>query len=298
MMKALDRFIARYAFAHVAQSTQRLFVRLVYGYLLLNGLWLLPVHGLLWGKESLFMAYNQGDGLVINLVTLFDHWRKGSVVAYFAYLGAVGYCAFALPGERLVRPFVFALGVMLYYAAVPAWNGSTILFNLFTAYLVFMNPNAKRPAGVLFSNFALLAVRVQLVMVYALAGGYKLTGSTWIEGSSLYYGLSLERYNGLGLNNLLGEHWVLLQVLSYTALAYQLAFPVLIWFKPFRMPLMIAAVGFHAFTAIGMQLPDFGAAMIVAYFIFLPDEKAQRSVRWVLRLGRNQKSSVMIRSTE
>lgn len=256
-------------------STQLFFRTLAYLFLLGNALFYLPVFHLLFGESSLLMSWNPGDTKVLNLAYLLDHQRHLTAPAAVLYLISIVLSIFG-KGGILPRILVFVLGVMFYYAGLPAFNASFILYNLFAAFLVFMNPHAANPLGRAYTNLAFYACRMQFIMVYALTGGYKLAGTTWMEGSSVYYLLQLPHYTPDWVRGVLWNKRWLLVVLSYFGLIYQLAFPVLVWIRRLRMPLILAGVLFHGYIAIAMRLPEFGIGMIVAYSLFLSDGMAAR----------------------
>jgi hypothetical protein len=61
-------------------------------------------------------------------------------------------------------------------------------------------------------------------------------------------------------------------ILNYGALLYQSIFPLLIWIKRIKAPLLVVGCLFHLGIAVMLNLWDFGMAMIVGYTLFL-DEK-------------------------
>lgn len=279
-MKLIDRHIERWSSSLHSAATQRLFVRSIFVFLFVDYLYLWPIRGLVWGEASLLKPLQQPDSLVVNLAAILDHERAFALPAYYLMLAASLWCAFGFRGQRALRLAVFALSLMLYYAAMPVFNASLLLFHLFVFFSLGMDEDARTPARRLVSNVAFAAARLQLVLVYAVAAGYKWSGTMWPDGSAVYYALMLDRYDALGVGGMLAGKWSLLSGFTYMGLAYQTAFPVLIWVKRFRTPLLIAAVTFHGFIAVVLNLPDFGIAMIIAYTVFLPNRYAE----WILKL--------------
>lgn len=284
-MKAIDRVIAHWSSHLHSSATQGLFVRCVFLFLFVDYLYLWPIRKLIWGDEALLKPVQRADEGLANLVAVLDHERSFALPAYYLLLLALLWCVLHLRGHRWVRWAVWGLSTLLYYAAMPVFNSSLLLFNLFVFFSLGMDEDAATPERRLLSNVAFAAARLQLVIVYAVAAGYKWSGSMWPEGSAVYYALMLDRYDALGIGHWLSGKWMLLSVLSYLGLAYQTAFPVLIFFKKFRLPLLFAAVAFHGFIAIGLNLPDFGLAMIFAYTVFLPNRFAEQVLEWSKRLG-------------
>lgn len=287
-MKAIDRVIGHWSSHLHSAATQRLFARSIFLFLLLDYLYLWPVRSLIWGNDSLLKPVQHADEGLANIVAVLDHERAFALPAYYLMLLASLWCLFAFRGHRLMRLVVFALSLLLYYAAMPVFNASLLLFHLFVFFSLGMDEDARTPERRLVSNVAFAAARFQLVLVYAVAAGYKWSGTMWTDGSAVYYALMLDRYDALGIGQWLSGQWSLLAGFTYLGLAYQTAFPLLIWFKRFRTVLLVAAVAFHGFIAVALNLPDFGIAMIFAYTVFLPNRYAERILgvtdKWMNRL--------------
>lgn len=278
----LSKFLSRELHA---PETQALFQRVAYVFLLAHALFFAPIFPLLFGADSLLMSWNLGDSPGFNLAGLLDHQRHLALPAGLLYIVFLVLALFKR-GGALVRFLVFLLGVMLYYAALPAFTASFILYNLFAAYLVFLNPKAKTELGIAFSNLAFAACKLQFVMVYALTGGYKLAGQTWMEGSALHHAIHLPQYTPLWMRDLLNPWPRITQFLSWFGMGYQLAFPFLVWVKRIKTPFLLAGVLFHLYIAVAMRLPEFGLGMIMAYSLFFDEGQARY---WSALLSRKKK---------
>ena len=115
-----------------------------------------------------------------------------------------------------------------------------------------------------FHNTGVIALRIQVCLVYFLAGYAKLTDADWLSGNAVngifkVYDFSLPfLYQGSSLGSFL----------TYTVIAYQLLFPVLVWLKKIKKCFLLIGVLQHLFIAFIIGLPSFGFIMIVAYAIF------------------------------
>lgn len=293
-MKAVLKCTAYFAEQAHAPNTQRLFMRASYAFLLLNALYFISIRDLMWGDYAMMMSWNPGSTPALNLAYLLDHRREWAIAGYFIYIACLVIAQLRIHWV-LPRIVIFLGGVMLYYACLPAFNGVTLLYNLFAFFMIFMAPTARRPVRVMLSNLAFLACKVQLVMVYALTGGYKLAGHTWLEGSSIHYALQLDHYSPEWVVNLLLEKKGLLMVFNYFGLIYQLGFPIAIFIRKIRGAWLILGCIFHVSIAIGLHLPDFGIGMMVAYLLFIKEARAQAWLGYIesiLPLGRKPKKTV------
>ena len=77
------------------------------------------------------------------------------------------------------------------------------------------------------------------------------------------------------------DPWPFMKPLAWGTLAFEVAFPLLIWFRPLRPYLLIGGIAFHAGIDILMQIPLLSAMMMLTYLLFIPDDVAER---WVARL--------------
>lgn len=283
-MKLLDNYIFRMSSEVRSPSTVRLFTIAAYTVMLLNALYFFPLRDLIWGPYSIGISSHPEQSVTMNFAYILDHMREYAKPAYYLYMASI---LASLLGifKWVPRILVFLIGWMLYYAFIPAFNSSFILYQLFAFYLIPVDAKAKSIFSTTVTNFAFLACRIQFILVYALAGMYKLSGKTWLEGSSVYYALHFDHFTPVWLRDLLvGNKW-LMYLGNYFGLIYQLSFPLLIWIRKARIPLFIAGAFFHGFIGMAMRLPEFALAMIFGYTLFFDDDLSAKILR-KLRLSR------------
>lgn len=115
-------------------------------------------------------------------------------------------------------------------------------------------------------NTALAGIKIQVCLAYFLAAWFKLTDEAWLNGSAVYRIFQIPEYtNGLLLSLPL---WICI-IFNYATLAYQLLFPVFIWFRPFKIYLLAFGIIQHLVIAFCMGLFSFGVIMIICYLLFL-----------------------------
>jgi len=121
---------------------------------------------------------------------------------------------------------------------------------------------------------AMLAIKIQVCMIYFISFLYKIIGQSWLDGSALWQTLMLDEYTLPIFKEIFVSNHFLLTFGTYFVLAYQILFPILIWVKKVRKWVLLCGVGLHLFIAFGMGLFTFGIAMVVAYFAFyVPENK-------------------------
>lgn len=239
----------------------------VYGWLFLMLLFLLPSMDVLWGPGGMqWMRYAEATRLNNVFMHLFYVKQNAGLVLTIhgvsLVLAALGYLGF------LPRLLVFVTGGMIYFSAFSALNGGYALMWQMSGFLVFFNRSDKYRWFGDWSVPLLWGLRLQVVTVYLFSALNKLQGTTWPDGTAVYYALRHDAFAGPGLDAFVQAWPMAAAVLTWGGLAYQCAFPLLIWFVPLRKYLLVAGVAFHLFIAVMMGLPDFGLAMVLSYVVY------------------------------
>ncbi|MEV4558840.1 HTTM domain-containing protein [Kitasatospora sp. NPDC049285] len=226
-------------------------------------------------------------------------WNDGRWWFEAVYLLALAAAAAMLLGWRTrASSAVFALTVLsLQNRDVFVGDGGDNVVHLMAIYLVFTrcgavwsldarrrarrgadDPTAwSEPRAVLdalaamLHNCAMLVVAVQVVLVYATAGWYKVQGSRWQDGTAVHYPLHLGYFSPWPeLSALLGASLVVTFLLSYGTVIAQVAFPFTLANRRLKNALLAVMIGEHLAIAVVLGLPFFSLAMIAADAVFLP----------------------------
>ncbi|HMO37566.1 MAG TPA: HTTM domain-containing protein, partial [Gemmatales bacterium] len=127
-------------------------------------------------------------------------------------------------------------------------------------------------------------IQIHMCIVYFIAGVAKLQGGTWWNGIATWLTMNAPLFNEnidlrwLADPNILGEwgwHYFTL-ITTYTTLAFEIAFPFLVWNRYLRPWILFMAVVLHAGIGIFMGLGGFGTVMLAGCMSFLPPA----GVRW------------------
>ncbi|HQQ93789.1 MAG TPA: hypothetical protein PLQ93_04480 [Bacteroidia bacterium] len=155
-------------------------------------------------------------------------------------------------------------------------SGGNLLLNQLLLFNVFISKHGITGAGFLpdlrrlLQSFAILAIRLQLMLLYLVSAVCKLHYSEWLQGSAIASTLQIEHFSLVGS---LGQGYVsglLMVLINYLILFYQLLFPVLIWFKALARYFLMFGIAMHVFIGLYMGLPDFAMIMLLAYFYVWP----------------------------
>ena len=137
-------------------------------------------------------------------------------------------------------------------------------------YLCFVNEKKVEKGS--WSNAinkgALLAIQIQICLVYLVSALYKILGDVWLEGTAMWHSLMLKEYSLPIIYNNMPEANLILMIMTYFAIAYQFLFAILIWIPATRRWILILGILMHLMIAFVFGLFNFGAAMIICYFSF------------------------------
>lgn len=117
-----------------------------------------------------------------------------------------------------------------------------------------------------FHNMALAGIKIQICFAYVLAAWFKLGDMDWMNGMAVYYTFQVPEYSNALLMSL--PLWFCMG-LNYATMAYQLLFPLTIWFRPFKIYLLAFGIIQHLIIAFCMGMFSFGVIMIICYILFL-----------------------------
>lgn len=224
-------------------------------------------------------------------------------------------------GDQMVFPIVllllvlFAIGLVRplgWWFRVVLWVGMTSLFNkawiassggiqlmgilyLWNVFLLNNRDQQTGPSGDRWFGpitfVAFWCIRIQLLITYIASFAFKLQGQAWIDGTALTQIASTGTYP---IGSLLNVP-LLAMLLTWAALSFQGVFPVLVWWRSTRKPLLIAGTVFHLATGLLLDIPEMAFAFIACYPIWMNAQEAGALISSVQRI-RERLGRVMPRS--
>jgi len=121
-------------------------------------------------------------------------------------------------------------------------------------------------------NTALILCVFQILLVYVVSSVLKFQGEEWLDGTAIYYALSIEQFHVLpALSQLAWQSAPVVALATWTALWVQMLFPVLILWKPTRYAAVFVITGMHLSIAILLGLWPFSLAMIALDLLLVRD---------------------------
>lgn len=262
------------------------FKRLLYVFVLVKCTYWLCFYDLLFSADSIVYTTPKTIGYVKD----FAFYLYNSSFIYLSYLfifGTVLCCIFPfvlnlnfLTGwlKRLqyicpISDFILWLLIInINHKIYPTLTAGDYLLNQFLFFNCFIafSPSESTLKKVL-HNFASIAIIVQLCLVYFISTLAKLNNNEWLNGTAIATILQVKHYSIHFFYY--SKQNTLSVIINYAVLFYQLLFPLLIWFKKIKIPLLLIGILMHLFIACVMGLISFGFIMILGYVYFFPTKK-------------------------
>lgn len=168
-------------------------------------------------------------------------------------------------GDNLVQvvlPFLPLLDTSAYLSFDSGWRGWGSIA-----------PPPPRPYRALLHNFALGCILVQLCIMYGAAGLEKVAGHAWRHGTAVYYVLRTQEFGVSSLAPLIYRCPAAVTLITYGVVAFEVAFPALIWSRRTRWVACAGAVALHGGIAIVLGLVPFAIQALIFQFVLFDDDQ-------------------------
>ena len=234
----------------------------------------------------------------------YDLFQQGSVFPYFSL--------FQLSDQALYFELIFHIGIIVTLLFMLGTLGrlGVVLQYIFVASLYHRNPiildggdniallvlfwlmladssavalrprrsDATRPTqrnsiATFLHNVAVTAVISQLSILYLLSGLYKAQGSTWFEGTALYYIFQVPEFSWPPLTDILRSSLTFGLVASYLTIFFQISMPALLLSRIGRFAFLAFAIPFHGSIALFMGLTSFASFMLATECVLIKDSE-------------------------
>lgn len=255
--------------AYAAQA--RLLKRALYLIVCIHALYCFADYEALFGDTS-YIFRRQVGGYTIRDAAYLLYYSPNcaiGVLALLCFISSVGFF-----GKRyfISDVILLALQVNLHNTIYPGLNGGhQLLLQLliFNSGLAFDANHLKSDTGRFFHRLCCVAVMLQVCVVYVVAGISKVFDTTWQAGTAVWQAMQLQHFS-LNDKVILEKPNFFTAFLNYATIVYQVAFPIGIWWKKLRLPLLLVGALFYLLTGLMMGLVLFASVMLASHLIFWP----------------------------
>lgn len=129
------------------------------------------------------------------------------------------------------------------------------------------------PFVAMIHNYAVLAILIQLSLVYLTSAFYKLQGDFWRDGTALYYVLRTSEFNLSPFAHHFYDRKVVAALLTWGTVIFEMSWPFLIWNRRTKPLVALGAVLMHAMIGYFMGLVWFSFVFISAQVIIFQDSE-------------------------
>ena len=164
--------------------------------------------------------------------------------------------------------------------SVDAWLGKKLSAKRKTIrWLQWLLPDAGPSVA---ANIATRLFQIHLCVIYLFGGLAKARGTSWWDGTALWYAIANYEYQSMNLT-WLGAYPRVFSALSHITLFWETFYCALVWPKVTRPIVLAIAVAVHGGIAMFMGMITFGVMMIIANMIFVDPE-------WLSRRGQSDQN--------
>ena len=121
-------------------------------------------------------------------------------------------------------------------------------------------------------------IQFELALLYFSSFLWKIKGAPWLNGTAMFYVFHMHAIQRFPLPGWTQQLWILKLVTWYT-LVLEFSMGVLIWFRPFRYPLLVLGFLFHLAIEYSLNIPMFEWDVLTAYVLFIDPGDLQRMGR-------------------
>lgn len=272
MKKVVSYFFSEYNLSHQTLK----FKQLLYLFIVIKVIYWLWYYNLYFGQNAITFIKPHSLGAFKDVSFLL--YNNTSLSAgYFFIFGTLFFLALSYFVKKIPFLFEFILWLLvlnIHNKLYPTLTGGDHLLNQFFFFNCFLSKTPSNSSIWLselakcFHNFGVLAIVIQIQIVYLIAGIAKLSSSEWLSGIAII-NLGEVQYFNL-YNNWFSATGFLAYFFNYLVLFYQLLFPFLIWIEKIKKPLLVIGILTHLYIAFVMGIMGFGLIMLIPYVYFWP----------------------------
>jgi hypothetical protein len=138
----------------------------------------------------------------------------------------------------------------------------------------------ERTPNLLRAPWAMRFLQLQVAIGYALSGWAKLQGGTWHDGTAIGRALRIEDLQRFAAPSWLFEQSVLLNLVTWGTVAFEVSFVLLVWSRRLRPWVLAIGVALHLGIDVFLDIGFFSYAIFLSYLAFIPPHVADRVVAW------------------
>jgi hypothetical protein len=253
-----------------------LFKQSLYFFVIAKCLYWLWHYNPLFGSTSIIYRASGHTNFLKDLAYVLYNNKSDLLPLYFI-VAAILLCCIMLWRKKNNTGIDLALWLIvenLHYSIYATLTGGDYLLNQFLFFSIFIAINPADTRGkfrdlyLCLHNAAIVAVVLQVCLVYLVSGISKLMDQDWLAGTAVSL-VNLTDHFSTGATR--DSSWTgLHRVANYVVMLYQASFPFVVWVKKIKVPFLVIGIVMHLYIAFVMGLLAFGVLMVLSYIYFWP----------------------------
>ncbi|WP_050487110.1 HTTM domain-containing protein [Streptomyces sp. CNS654] len=130
-------------------------------------------------------------------------------------------------------------------------------------------PGRVRVTATPLHNLGVIAIALQMCLVYVVSGLYKVQGQMWQDGTALFYVLRVPEFSFPALSHLVYENDFLVFSGTYVTVLFLVYFPLGVLVPALRPWAAVMSIAFHLGIGLLMGLTGFALTMVACDLVFL-----------------------------
>jgi hypothetical protein len=210
-----------------------------------------------------------------NIVLLPAHVASANYILFLTLFLMFLASAVVIKRNYLMAILITWFAWNFYVITFPASNGSDYILIMMLMFSIPMSSYPRANDEIIFfmqkvgHNAALVMLQLQIALIYLISGINKVSSELWRTGDAIQHVNRLSFLSNPHLSHLLGPGELIPFILSWFTILFELTFIILVWFREYRLFVLIAGLFFHLGIVVFLSLPDFGIIMIIGYIPFL-----------------------------
>ena|GEM_PF-2007274 len=226
---------------------------------------------LIWPELSMFYKHvvSIGRGSLKPYELMFLPFFYNYYNFYWLFLSTIVAFGIFKKRSRWLSIAVFIISINYLFLTFKAINFGDMLLNFLIFMLIFIREDTfKYSINGMINNASILIIQVHFCLLYFYNAFGKVMQPFWRDGSFFKNIWRLSYY----ANSNFIPNWFLNPtsnlLIAWAVILFEFIFPILIWFKLYKKPLIFIGLFFHLGISLFLSLPDFGLAMAIVYILF------------------------------
>lgn len=124
-------------------------------------------------------------------------------------------------------------------------------------------------------------LQFEFCLLYFATFCWKIQGTSWVDGSALYYVYHLDELRRFPVPSIL-LHPPAIKLETWATLALEFSLGILIWIKDLRYYILAIGLVFHLFIEMSLNIPMFEWDILCGYILFVDAADFSRAWKWLL----------------